>query len=278
MMGCPSATPGEANPASTGHSRPESLHGCCPDSPPCVAAQTPGARRLKRPGGRRRTMARADSMEVRTDQPLETPDAKENRMAQHGKGHWVVWGAVGMLVAGLAAAAPAWAQQPAGPPSPPERHGSLLTPEDRAAMGQIFWHRMQEKLGLSDTQVKGIRDLLEAQRTARRAEVQQLMAARRELRGADGAGLGRPGGGSSRRRPRSPTCRPSSSAPGCRPSSTCAPSSPRSSGSSGKPSGRAWGTGGGGAGRGSDRACSRVRGGCRHVEGAAQEGSGPFGC
>jgi Spy/CpxP family protein refolding chaperone len=50
-------------------------------------------------------------------------------------------------------------------------------------MGQIFWHRMQEKLGLSEAQVKAIRDLLDAQRTTMRAEAQQLMAARKELRG-----------------------------------------------------------------------------------------------
>lgn len=50
-------------------------------------------------------------------------------------------------------------------------------------MGQIFWHRMQEKLGLSEAQVKAIRDLLDAQRTTMRAEGQQLMAARKELRG-----------------------------------------------------------------------------------------------
>ena len=90
---------------------------------------------------------------------------------------------VAILLMGLAAASTANAQQPSGPPGPPTRGQSFLTPEDRAAMGQIFWHRAQERLGLTDQQVADIRALLDAQRAAARAGVQNLMAARRQLHG-----------------------------------------------------------------------------------------------
>jgi Spy/CpxP family protein refolding chaperone len=49
-------------------------------------------------------------------------------------------------------------------------------------MAQIFWHRMQERLGLKDEQVTEVRSLLDAQRTAARADMQNLMAARKQLR------------------------------------------------------------------------------------------------
>jgi Spy/CpxP family protein refolding chaperone len=57
-----------------------------------------------------------------------------------------------------------------------------LTPDDRAAMSQIFWHRAQERLALTDQQVTDIRGLLDAQRTAARSDVQNLFAARKQLR------------------------------------------------------------------------------------------------
>jgi Spy/CpxP family protein refolding chaperone len=88
----------------------------------------------------------------------------------------------GSLIAGLAMAGTALAQQPAGSPGPPPRGQSLFTPEDRAAMAQIFWQRAQQRLGLTDQQVSDIRALLETQRTAARADVQNLIAARRQLR------------------------------------------------------------------------------------------------
>ena len=87
---------------------------------------------------------------------------------------------MGTLFLGLALAGLVQAQAPAGPPA---GHQMLLTPEDRAAMGQIFWHRMQEKLGLSGEQATEIRALLDAQRTAARTTGQELRAARKQLRG-----------------------------------------------------------------------------------------------
>ena len=87
---------------------------------------------------------------------------------------------MGTLFLGLALAGLVQAQAPAGPPA---GHQMLLTPEDRAAMGQIFWNRMQEKLGLSGEQATGIRALLDAQRTAARTTGQELRAARKQLRG-----------------------------------------------------------------------------------------------
>jgi Spy/CpxP family protein refolding chaperone len=50
-------------------------------------------------------------------------------------------------------------------------------------MAQIFWHRAQERLGLTDQQVADIRALLDTQRAAARGDLQSLMAARRQLRG-----------------------------------------------------------------------------------------------
>jgi Spy/CpxP family protein refolding chaperone len=49
-------------------------------------------------------------------------------------------------------------------------------------MAQIWWHRTQERLGLTDQQVADIRNLLETQRTTAQADVQNLIAARRQLR------------------------------------------------------------------------------------------------
>lgn len=91
------------------------------------------------------------------------------------------WMIVAVMLLGLGAAGTALAQQPSGPAGPPPRGQSFLTPEDRAAMGQIFWHRAQERLGLTDQQAAEIRALLDAQRAAARADHQNLMAARRQL-------------------------------------------------------------------------------------------------
>lgn len=92
------------------------------------------------------------------------------------------WLITAVLLLGLGATSTALAQQSAGPPGPPPQRQPLLTPEDRAAMGQIFWHRAQERIGLTDQQVTDIRALLDAQRTATRADFQNLMTARRQLR------------------------------------------------------------------------------------------------
>jgi Spy/CpxP family protein refolding chaperone len=94
----------------------------------------------------------------------------------------MVWfGALmGTLFLGLALAGLVQAQAPAGPPA---GHQMLLTPEDRASMGQIFWHRMQEKLGLSEQQATEIRALLDTQRAAARTTGQEMRTARKQLRG-----------------------------------------------------------------------------------------------
>ena len=49
-------------------------------------------------------------------------------------------------------------------------------------MQQIFWHRMQERLGLTDQQALDIRNVLQARRDAVRGNVQALFAARKQLR------------------------------------------------------------------------------------------------
>jgi len=97
---------------------------------------------------------------------------------------WQRWFMTGPLFLALAVggAGIALAEQPAGTPGPPPQRERLITPEDRSAIGQIFWHRVQERLGLTDQQVVDIRSLLQVQRTAARADVQNLIAARRQLR------------------------------------------------------------------------------------------------
>lgn len=104
-------------------------------------------------------------------------------MRTHGRTGPSGWAVAGALVLGLASggAGLAGAQQaPPAPASPPQA-GRLLTPEDRAAMAQIFWSRAQVVLGLTDQQVAEIRTLLEGQRTAVRGDVQALVTARRQL-------------------------------------------------------------------------------------------------
>jgi Spy/CpxP family protein refolding chaperone len=97
-------------------------------------------------------------------------------MRRHIQSTAAVWVIVATLLAGLVLPGPALAQQTGGQPAP------LLTPEDRAAMGQIYWQRMQSRLGLTDQQVTEIRALLDAQRASTRANVQGLIAARKQLR------------------------------------------------------------------------------------------------
>jgi Spy/CpxP family protein refolding chaperone len=52
----------------------------------------------------------------------------------------------------------------------------------RAAMTQIFWRRVQERVALTGQQLTDIHPLLQAQRTAARADVQGLFTARKKLR------------------------------------------------------------------------------------------------
>ncbi len=99
---------------------------------------------------------------------------------QRGRKGWIL--PVGVALLGLGLIRPAVAQQLASPSATRPQRQSLLTPDDRAAMRQIFWHRMQERLGLSDQQAADMRSLLDAQRTAMRANVQSLIVARKQLR------------------------------------------------------------------------------------------------
>ena len=97
-------------------------------------------------------------------------------MVRYLRNTGTAWALVGILLAGLFVAGSALAQQPGG------HRPSLLTPEDRAAMAQIFWHRAQASLGLTEQQVTDIRTLLDAQRATARTSMQSLMAARQQLR------------------------------------------------------------------------------------------------
>jgi len=100
-------------------------------------------------------------------------------MLRHARNTGTAWTLVGILLAGLLWASPALAQQAQQVEG---QRSSLLTPEDRAAMAQIFWHRAQASLGLTDQQVTDIRALLETQRATARTSVQSLIAARKQLR------------------------------------------------------------------------------------------------
>ena len=92
------------------------------------------------------------------------------------------WAMVATFLVGLGATGMALAQQPTTPPGPPPQRERLLTPEDRAAMGQIYWNRVKDRLGLTDKQVADIRSLLDAQRTEFRTDVQNLIGYRKQLR------------------------------------------------------------------------------------------------
>jgi Spy/CpxP family protein refolding chaperone len=94
------------------------------------------------------------------------------------------WFVAGVLFLALATggAGTALGQQAPSAPTQPPRRQQLLTPEDRAAMAQVYWLRIQERLGLTDQQVSDIRAILQARRDATRADIRTLFAARRELR------------------------------------------------------------------------------------------------
>ncbi len=92
---------------------------------------------------------------------------------------WLLAGALA-LGGGLGGGTTVFAQQT--PTTPPPERQRLLTPDDRAAMAQIFWHRMQERLGLSDQQVSEVRSLLQNQRATVRTDLQALRSAQRQLR------------------------------------------------------------------------------------------------
>ncbi len=100
---------------------------------------------------------------------------------REGCQRWLLAGIVicAIVAGGIGMAA---AQQAPASPTQPSKGERLLTPEDREAMAQIFWHRTQERVGLNDQQVADIRTLLQNQRNAVRGDVQALRAARRQLR------------------------------------------------------------------------------------------------
>jgi Spy/CpxP family protein refolding chaperone len=103
-------------------------------------------------------------------------------MLRQARRSCTAWAMIATFLVGLGAAGTALAQQSVTPPGPPPQRERLLTPEDRAAMGQIYWNRVKDRLGLTDKQVADIRSQLDAQRTAARADVQNLIAARKQLR------------------------------------------------------------------------------------------------
>jgi Spy/CpxP family protein refolding chaperone len=88
----------------------------------------------------------------------------------------------GVMVLGLLAGAGMAGAQSAMPPAGPAHDHRLLTPEDRAAIGEIFWQRVKERLGLTDDQARDLRATLAAQRQAMRSDLRSLREARAELR------------------------------------------------------------------------------------------------
>lgn len=90
-----------------------------------------------------------------------------------------------LLAAGVGAGTVAQAQQAQTAPDPASRcarPAGLLTTDDREAIGQIIFRRLQERVGLSDQQVADIRATLKAQRDQARPDWQALCQARVELR------------------------------------------------------------------------------------------------
>ncbi len=101
---------------------------------------------------------------------------KNSRWAQR-----VMAGVLSIGILGGTAVAFAQSTPPPGPPGPGQ-HQSMLTPEDRQAMAQIFWNRMKEQLGLNDQQVADIRSTMQNQRQAMQADFQALRESRKQLR------------------------------------------------------------------------------------------------
>ncbi len=86
-----------------------------------------------------------------------------------------------VVLAAVATSGWALAQTPA-PPGPAPQGQRLLTPQDRAAIQQIYWQRVKERLGLTDQQVADLQGMLQAQRQGMQADFQALRAAGRQLR------------------------------------------------------------------------------------------------
>jgi Spy/CpxP family protein refolding chaperone len=100
-------------------------------------------------------------------------------MEWHGLRGWAVAAA---LLLGLTETAAVAFAQPMGRPAGPRSDQRLFTPEDLAAMRDMYWQRMKERLGLTDEQATDLRNTLQAQRQAMRDDVRAMGAARQQLR------------------------------------------------------------------------------------------------
>lgn len=89
--------------------------------------------------------------------------------------------AAALLLALVGTAGAAFAQPMGGPPGPSRKDQRLLTPEDHATMRGIYWQRIKERLGLTDEQATDLRNTLQAQRQAMRADFRAMATARKQL-------------------------------------------------------------------------------------------------
>lgn len=87
-----------------------------------------------------------------------------------------------LAVVVLGGGAAAWAQQAPDPAARCTRPRGMLTPEDRAAMGQIFMRRLQGQVGLSDQQAQDVQQILRGARDASQSDRQALCMAHVALR------------------------------------------------------------------------------------------------
>jgi Spy/CpxP family protein refolding chaperone len=89
--------------------------------------------------------------------------------------------AAGALLLGAWSVGSAWAQQAPGSRTPCTPRQGLLSPDDRAAMGQIFMNRTKATLGLSDQTAADIQGILQNSRPSQQ-DRQALCLARLNLR------------------------------------------------------------------------------------------------
>jgi Spy/CpxP family protein refolding chaperone len=89
--------------------------------------------------------------------------------------------AAGALLMGAWSVGSAWAQQAPGSRTPCTPRQGLLSPDDRAAMGQIFMNRTKATLGLSDQTAADIQVILKNGRPSQQDQ-QTLCLGRLSLR------------------------------------------------------------------------------------------------
>jgi Spy/CpxP family protein refolding chaperone len=89
--------------------------------------------------------------------------------------------AAGALLLGAWSVGSAWAQDAPGSRTPCTPRQGLLSPDDRAAMGQIFMNRLKTALALSDQAAADIQDILQKGRPSQQ-DRQNLCLARLNLR------------------------------------------------------------------------------------------------